>query len=145
MAESGNQSDGPAFADILQEFDQQWDVDALFVMDAVFYSETNLKTVAQFNWLSPVPQTISAAKALIVQSTNDLTAVDCTLQDYQLWEVPQTYGGIEQRWRLIESASRKANHDLWEKELQKLERRLNRDLKQLKQTVFACKPDAYEA
>ncbi|MEO1149271.1 MAG: IS1634 family transposase, partial [Cyanobacteria bacterium J06638_22] len=52
---------------------------------------------------------------------------------------------LKQRWILIESLTRKADASLWEPELKKLEKRLNRDLKQLQQMVFACKPDALEA
>ena len=34
---------------------------------------------------------------------------------------------------------------MWQKELQTLERKLKRQLKQLTKTVFACRPDACEA
>lgn len=141
----GNQSDAQAFGGVMCEFAKQWDPGALFVIDAAFYSEPNLQQVASLKWLSRVPQTLSLAKALIQQPTAELTPADCTLQDYQLWEVAQTYGGIAQRWILIESQTRKADQALWQKELQTLERRLNRQLKQLTKQVFACRPDACEA
>ncbi len=62
-----------------------------------------------------------------------------------MWESRADYGGVEQRWILIESQSRKAEQSLWQAELAKLEKRLKGDLKQLQQQVFACKPDALEA
>ncbi|MBE9174952.1 IS1634 family transposase, partial [Synechocystis salina LEGE 06155] len=40
---SGNQSDGPAFAQIVQEFQEQWEMESLFVMDAAFYSQSNVE------------------------------------------------------------------------------------------------------
>jgi len=62
-----------------------------------------------------------------------------------LWEIEKEYGGIPQRWILIESQNRKADVSLWEPELEKLERRLNQQLKALSKQIFACKPDALEA
>ena len=142
---SGNQSDAQTFAGVVTEFASQWNLDSMFVIDAAFYSEPNLQQVSSLQWLSRVPQTLSAAKALIQQSTDELTPVDCPLKDYQMWETTADYGGIEQRWILIESQTRKADAVLWEKEVERLERRLNRELKQLQKTVFACRPDACEA
>jgi transposase len=142
---SGNQSDAQTFAGVITEFTSQWDLDALFVIDAAFYSEPNLQQVSSLRWLSRVPQTLTAAKDLIQASTDALTAVDCPLKDYKMWETTANYGGVEQRWILIESQTRKADADLWAKEVERLERRLNRELKQLQKTVFACRPDACEA
>ena len=141
----GNQSDAQSFAGIMQEFAQQWDMERMFVIDAAFYSEPNLQQVSSLKWLSRVPQTLKLAKELIQQSSAELTAVDCELEDYQLWEVSKTYGDIEQRWVLIESQTRKEDETLWAKELEKIESRLNRQLKQLTKTIFACRPDACEA
>lgn len=117
----------------------------MFVIDAAFYSEANLNTVSTLKWLSRVPQTLTTAKALIERPTSALQAVDCRLKDYQMWEVRQTYGGIEQRWILVESQTRQAEQSLWQKELNRIERRLNGAFKKLQQTVFACRPDACEA
>ncbi|MBD2655403.1 IS1634 family transposase [Synechocystis sp. FACHB-383] len=142
---SGNQSDGPAFGQIVQEFQEQWEMDRLFVMDAAFYSQSNLEKVCQWKWLSRVPQTIGIVKKLIQGSREEWTPVECNLPDYQIWESRQTYGGHEQRWLLIESANRKDNRALWEKELHKSEKSLKKELKRLQGTVFACQPDAYEA
>jgi uncharacterized protein YecE (DUF72 family) len=53
--------------------------------------------------------------------------------------------GSTNAWIVIESQSRKADAALWTKELQTLEQRLKRQLRQLSKTVFACRPDACEA
>lgn len=141
----GNQSDAKAFSAIMGEFAGQWQLESMFVIDAAFYSEPNLQSVSSLRWLSRVPQTLKQAKALIDTPTEDLIAAPCSLSDYKLWEVPQVYGGVNQRWILIECQSRKADVALWTQELQTLERRLKRQLKQLSKTVFACRPDACEA
>ena len=139
---SGNATDSQEFAGVMSEFAKNWQMDSLFVIDAAFYSEPNLKQVKDLKWLSRVPQTLKAAKDLVQKDTASLTPTDCDLPDYQLWEVEQDYGGIKQRWILVESQNRKADASLWETEMKKVERQLNRELKELKKQVFACKPDA---
>jgi transposase len=57
----GNEADSAMFGQILQEFRQQWEIDALFVADAALYSEDNLKQCIlyvgyheyQQHWLLP--------------------------------------------------------------------------------------------
>lgn len=141
----GNQSDAQQFAKVMSEFAKNWQMEGVFVIDAAFYSEPNIQQVGSLKWVSRVPQTLSAAQALVQSNTDELTAVECSNKDYRMWETAAEYGGIEQRWILIESQSRKADQSLWEPELKQLEKRLNRELKQLQQQVFACKPDALEA
>ena len=142
---SGNQSDGAAFAKIMAEFRGQWHLESLFVMDAAFYSQSNVQKVSSLKWLSRVPQTIGVAKKMIQGSTEDWTAVECHLPGYQMWETRQDYGGEAQRWLLVESGQRQSQPELWEKELHKCERGLKKEWKRLQNQVFACQPDAYEA
>jgi transposase len=142
---SGNQSDGAAFAKIMAEFRGQWHLESLFVMDAAFYSQSNVQKVSSLKWLSRVPQTLGIAKKLIQGSTEAWTAVECHLPGYQMWETRQDYGGEAQRWLLVESGQRQSQPELWEKELHKCERGLKKEWKRLQNQVFACQPDAYEA
>ena len=141
----GNQSDASTFAKVITEFAEHWQMDSVFVIDAAFYTEVNLQQVGSVHWLSRVPQTLKAAQTLVQKAPSELTAVPCPLKDYQMWECLADYGGVSQRWILIESQTRKADHTLWQPELKKLEQKLNRDLKQLQKQVFACKPDALDA
>lgn len=142
---SGNEHDSQQFAKVMKEFGEQWTSDGLFVMDAAFYTEPNLRQVGSMNWLSRAPLTLKAAYELVHSDVSVLTETPCDLKDYRMWEVEQAYGGVEQRWILVESQTRKADVSLWQPELEKRERRLNRQLKSLTQQVFACKPDALEA
>jgi transposase len=142
---NGNDSDSQEFAQLMVDFKNNWTANKMMVVDAAFYNEPNLQKVKSLKWLSRVPQTLTIAKKLIATPEEELTSVPCDLEDYRMWEVKQNYGGIEQRWILIESQSRKADESLWEPELKKLEKRLNRQLKALTQQIFACKPDAMEA
>lgn len=95
-------------------------------------------------WLSRVPQTLKAAQAWIDSSTDTLSEMPCELKGYRLWEQRQTYGGVEQRWILVESPHRTQSED-WLKPLEKQENTLQRQVKHLCSQVFACKPDAMEA
>ena len=142
---SGNQSDCQEFGRLMQDFHQHWEIETLFVVDAAFYSEPNLNRVESLRWISRVPLTINQAQALIHQDTAQLLAVKCTLKDYKLWEIHSTYGGVEQRWILVESQTRKAQASVWDKDLKRIETDLKRRAKQLQKKVFACRPDALEA
>jgi transposase len=142
---SGNEADSQQFAGVMKAFGEQWSSDGIFVMDAAFYTEANVQQAGTLGWLSRVPLTLKAAQELVHSDVTTLVEVPCDLKDYRMWEVEQTYGGVPQRWILVESQTRKADAALWQPKLEKLERKLNRQLKQLSQQVFACKPDALEA
>ena len=142
---SGNGHDSQQFAKVIKDFREQWSSDGLFVMDAAFYSEPNLEQVGSINWLSRVPLTLKAAHDLVQGDVSTLVEVPCERKDYRMWEVEQTDGGVSQRWILVESQTRKADATLWQPALEKLEHRLNRQLKSLTRQIFACKPDALDA
>ena len=142
---SGNENDTKQFAQVLKSFGETWTDEGLFVMDAAFYSEKNLQQVGSMEWLSRVPLRLKAAQDLVQSDVTTLEEVAGEHQDYRMWEVEQEYGGVSQRWILIESQTRKADAALWGPELEKLERRLNREFKALTRQVFACKPDAMDA
>jgi transposase len=142
---NGNTTDSREFSGILNEFSQQWDLQGMFVVDAAFYSEPNLKHVSSLKWISRVPQTLKEAQELVGSSTDERQECLCTMEDYRLWECRSSYGGIEQRWILVESLSRKADSATVEKELQRQDSRVKREIKKLSSQVFACYPDACEA
>jgi hypothetical protein len=65
-----------------------------------------------------VPQSLNAAQALVDSSVESLAEMPCELEGYRLWEQRQTYGGVEQRWILVESPHRRESDD-WLKPLEK--------------------------
>jgi len=142
---SGNQSDRHQFGRLMRAVQEQWQIDTLFVVDAAFYSEPNLQRVKDLRWISRVPLTLGEAQSLIHQDTTELEEIPYQLKGYKLWQTRSNYGGIEQRWILVESQTRKAQPSLWEKELKRVEKDINRRAKQLQKQVFACRPDALEA
>ena len=61
----GNESDRAIFAQLIREFNQEWDIDALFVADAALYSQENLEQMKSLRWLSRVPATIKQTQKLL--------------------------------------------------------------------------------
>ena len=76
------------------------------VADSALYSENNLKLMSNIKWISRVPLSIKKAKNLVKAFiSKDMKA--CEIKGYSYREEQVSYGGIEQRWLLIESAERK--------------------------------------
>jgi transposase len=142
---NGNDSDAQQFGQIAQAFRESWQAEGLQVADAAIFSETNLKLMGTFKWLTRVPQTISAAKSLIQGDTAELKPVACQNRDYAMWEVTQNYADIEQRWILIENRSRKEKEDAWKPRFDKIDKEAQKRLKAMCKKEFACKPDAMES
>ena len=103
---SGNESDKAVFAHILVEYSQQIDFDSIMVADSALYSESNLKLMVNMNWISRVPLSIKKAKNLVkAPISKELKPSD--IKGYSYQEEKISYGGIEQRWLVIESTERK--------------------------------------
>lgn len=91
----GNETDSSVFAQLIQQFRQQWDVDALFVADAALYTSVNLQQMAQLRWVSRVPATLSSAKELLQQIHSD-ALVDSSLSGYQIAGCGNRYADVPQ-------------------------------------------------
>jgi transposase len=102
----GNESDQAIFASLMNEFRENWEMDSLFVADAALYSEENLQQIKHLRWLSRVPATLSQAKQLISELP-DVVLRDSTLPGYKIASCCSNYGGIRQRWLVVESEKRK--------------------------------------
>ncbi len=138
----GNEADSTMFATLLANFKQQWQIDALFVGDAALYTEDNLQQMQQLRWVSRVPATLSASKQLLDNIHED-AFIASSLSGYRIALCCSNYGGIQQRWIVVESQARK------EADLKQLEKRLDKqltkaqsELKLLCQQQFACEKDA---
>ena len=103
---SGNESDKAVFGKILVEYSQQINFESIMVADSALYSESNLKLMENIKWISRVPLSIKKAKNLVKAFLSaDLNKSEIKGYSYQQEKV--TYGGIEQRWLLVESEDRK--------------------------------------
>jgi transposase len=140
---SGNQADKARLAGLLQEFKQQWTFEGICVADAALYSEENLKAMTGLKWLTRVPLSIKAASEL-VESTEPLQP--SKLLGYSTAESLSEYGGVSQRWMLVESdARRKSDIKKLDKKIEKTQKECQKELQVLAGQDFACPADAIAA
>jgi transposase len=76
------------------------------VADSALYRDNNLKVVGNLKWLSRTPLTIKQAKQLISQLMES-DFIESQIPGYRWSAHPSNYGGIEQRWLVVESDIRR--------------------------------------
>jgi transposase len=140
---SGNQSDKAKFAGLLQRFKEQWSFEGLCIADSALYSADNLNAMSGLQWLTRVPLSIKEASRL-VNSTVALTP--SVIKGYTFAESSSEYGGVSQRWILIESEQRRKS-DLKQlaKKLEQYQQNAAQDLQRLSTQEFACTADGIRA
>ena len=130
---SGNESDKAVFGKLLVEYSRQINFESIMVADSALYSANNLKIMENIKWISRVPLSIKKAKNL-VKALTSIEFKETTQKGYSYYEQQVTYGGVEQRWVIVESQERK-NADLKklskeiEKESIKIQKTISRLLK----------------
>jgi transposase len=116
------------------------------VADSALYSEANLQKLAQIHmkWITRVPATVNAAQTVLAQA--DPQALASLTAGYRYHELTSTYGGIEPRWVLIYSESRRpqARRTVDQQWHQQSDKAI-KALKKLCGTAFACEADARQA
>jgi transposase len=141
----GNEVDGVGFRQVIEEYRSEWSFDGLMVADAAVFTAENLKQMGTLKWISRVPLTLSQAQEVIAQVT-PFAEWDGLAQGYRLIEVCTTYGGIAQRWVVVESDKRReADLKQLNKRVEQQEQRQRRNLEQLCKESFACEADALKA
>jgi transposase len=127
---SGNESDKAIFGKILVEYSKQVDFESIMIADSALYTAKNLVLIKSTKWISRVPLSIKKAKNLVKSVKKD-SLKDSESEGYKYYEQKMMYGGIEQRWILIESEERKKSDlekitEKKEKEAEKAEKEINR-------------------
>jgi transposase len=139
---SGNESDKAMFGKILVEYSQQVDFESIMIADSALYSAKNLILIKDLKWISRVPLSIKKAKDL-VKTVKTENLKDSESKGYHYWEEKVIYGGIEQRWMMIESEERKKSDlkkvlNRLDKEAKKAAKEINKIIKlEFKQTALA--------
>lgn len=141
----GNESDSAVFAQIMQEFKQQFNLDTLMVADSALYTAPNLEMLTNIKWLSRVPKSLKQAQQLVSQlKLTDFTP-SC-LVGYTWSEHHSNYGGVAQRWLVVESDSRReSDQRKLTKNIVKNKQESERKLRDLSTILFACEADAISA
>ena len=104
-AASGNQSDKKAFGQIAKNYKKKLKLDTTIVGDSALYSKDNLGLLREIKWLTRVPLSIKEAKNLVHEvSSSEFSKSE--LPGYSFVEKTSNYGGIPQRWLVVESEAR---------------------------------------
>ncbi len=142
---SGNESDSAVFAQIFREFKKQLELDALMVADSALYTAPNIEQMATLRWLCRVPLTLKSARQLIEQFRSQ-DFVESTIPGYRWAAHTSNYGGVDQRWLIVESEARRVS-DLrqLEKNIAKAHQEAKKKLRELAAQEFTCEPDARAA
>jgi transposase len=119
-AASGNQSDKKAFGQIAKNYKKKLKLDTTIVGDSALYSKDNLGLLRQIKWLTRVPLSIKEAKNLVHEvSSSEFSKSE--LPGYSFVEKTSNYGGIPQRWLVVESEARA------ESDRQSLEKKITKE------------------
>ena len=113
---SGNESDQKRFTQSTKEFKNPFNLDSLIVAYSALYSQENLQVLKNIKGLSQVPLKIKAAQTLVHSADSD-KFTPSQVEGYSYLELPKTYGGIKQRWLVVESEERR------ESDLKQLEKK----------------------
>ncbi len=136
---SGNESDKAVFGHILVEYSKHIDFESIMVADSALYSESNLKLMSNMKWISRVPLSIKKAKNLVKAFMSEELKAS-KIKGYSYLEEKVSYGGIEQRWLLVESAERKkADSNKLTKKIQEEFLKANKQVTKLEQEEFTDK------
>ncbi len=134
---SGNESDKAVFGKLLVEYSKQINFESIMVADSALYSEKNLKLMGNIKWISRVPLSIKKAKNL-VKALTSIEFKETAQKGYSYYEQHVTYGGVEQRWVIVESQERK-NADLKKlsKEIEKESIKIQKTIAKLLKNEFS--------
>ena len=121
-AADGNESEQAVFGKILTEFKSRVDFESIMVADSALYSQKNLLLMKELNWITRVPLSVKGAQQLVTEISEKELRKSGEYPGYSWGEKRNNYGGVEQRWLLIQSEKRK------ESDLEKLEKKLEKKL-----------------
>ncbi len=108
QAFDGNASDKETLVTLINNFVscfKEGESVGIFISDAGIYSADNIcNDLKAIEWITRVPETIGEAKKLL-EETQSIDLQDSTsFKGYRYLAVPSNYGGVAQRWFVIESA-----------------------------------------
>jgi transposase len=140
--DSGNVDDKSVFVSRLKEFKKQWTFEGICVADSALYTAENLAAMRELKWITRVPLSIKEAQNKIVDIKEE-EWVDSQILGYKIAAKESEYGGIKQKWIIVESELRKKSSiQQVEKQVKKQLEKAKASLSKLCRQEFACQPDA---
>jgi transposase len=132
----GNASDKETLVTMIQNFVscfKEGDDVGIFISDSGIYSADNIKEeLKTIDWITRVPESIKSAKELVENTQYADLQPSTSFSGYRYKAIQSDYGGVAQRWLLLESeplaqAVRKTYNEKVKKEIaqacQKIERK----------------------
>ena len=143
---SGNASDKTTLVKNVKKIQNSLDLDekVYHIADSAIYSDKNISELGEKTlWITRPPATINEVKDL----QNTYVELEfCTDQRYSYYETTSSYGGIEQKWVLIQSkATKKRQVKTFNNNIEKNLNTANKSLNKLKRVEHACEKDANQA
>lgn len=147
---NGNSSDKTSFHETIKNveaFKKQLNVDTKFkwVADSALYSVDKLLKNNDYIWLTRVPESIKEAKNMTEVPFDQIKWQEQE-KGYRIAPFKSHYGGIEQRWLLVHSdQAEKRERKTLEKNLDKKDEILRKELWHIGAELFKCETDAASA
>lgn len=144
----GNSSDSTSFAETIQAYLTQFTAEdelPVFVADAALYNEPTLSQLPPtVRWLTRVPATLNAVKAIYTQVDNDeLFVAD---EETRYMGFGTYYAGIKQRWLLVlHDPSRIQQDQRLQKRVDKERDTIQKKLDRLQNKDFGCEDAVHKA
>jgi len=104
--DSGNVDNKSVFVERIKEFKKQWGFEGICVADSALYTAENLLAMWGIKWISRVPLSIKEAKDKIIEIAEEEWE-SSEIKGYKIAARESEYGGVKQRWLIIESEDRK--------------------------------------
>jgi transposase len=143
---SGNASDKTTLVKTVKKIQTSLELDekVYHIADSAIYSDDNITELGEKTlWITRVPATINEVKDL--QNT-DVELEVCADKRYSYYETTSSYGGMEQKWVLIQSkATKKKMEKTFNNNIEKKLNTAKKSLNKLKRVEHACEKDANQA
>ena len=150
-AASGNKTDKTEFPEVLEAYMEQMQLseetmNGYMVADSALYSEENLHRIGSILWISRVPESLKQAKLAISYEKDRDWQEFKTSSGYKYEEIKSNYGGIDQRWLIIQSsAAAIRSKKTVEKKVIKENAGLKKGIKQLSKISYTTEQQATQA
>jgi transposase len=145
-AHSGNKSDKKTIIETIQAFKSNLDFSekGYFAADSAFFSSENIRLLGNETlWITHVPSTVGEVKDFL---KCDLDMKTCSDDRYSIFETEINYGGIDQKWVVIDSREMHASKaKTFDKRIDKEFTETKKSLKKLGRIIFVCEADAIKA
>jgi transposase len=103
---SGNEADKAVFGQIINDYQKQIDFDSIMVCESALYSTKNLETIKNYKWICRVPFTVKKAREL-ASTLDGQEFQKANIPGYSYLETSLNHSGIQQRWLIVKSGTRK--------------------------------------